>query len=196
MTKPNIALVGAGYWGKNLARNLYELSVLKTICDSSRDTRDKMDELYPETTLTDDYREVLQDKSIEGIFVATPAVKHYELAKEALETGKHVFVEKPLALTMHEGKELVLKYDAPQDCKMLQLSENIKSLTEFSQDFFQRELKIRFKIRGTGDAAGNDQNNSTPQEDRRALGNDPLVQMTTDVLDGEVSNIRTGPRSR
>jgi DNA polymerase-3 subunit gamma/tau len=95
-----------------------------------------------------------------------------------------------------EGADLVLKFDDPSDCRMLQSKENIKFLTEFSQDFFQKEFKINIKIRG-GDSQGIiDQNGIGPQEERRALANDPLVQMATDVLGGRVVNIRTGPRSR
>ena len=95
-----------------------------------------------------------------------------------------------------EETDLVLKFDDPSDCKMLQTKENIKFLTEFSQDFFQKEFKIVIKIRGA-DAGGviNEVGNG-PQEERRALANDPLVQMATEVLGGRVVKIRTGPRSR
>jgi DNA polymerase-3 subunit gamma/tau len=95
-----------------------------------------------------------------------------------------------------EETDLVLKFDDPSDCKMMQTKENIKFLTEFSQDFFQKEFKIVIKIRGA-DAGGviNEVGNG-PQEERRALANDPLVQMATEVLGGRVVKIRTGPRSR
>jgi len=95
-----------------------------------------------------------------------------------------------------EGSDLVLKFDDPSDCKMLQTKENIKFLTEFSQDFFQKEFKIIIKIRGTDVNGVIDHDGSGPQEERRALANDPLVQMATEVLGGRVANIRTGPRSR
>jgi len=95
-----------------------------------------------------------------------------------------------------EGPELILKFDDPSDCKMLQTKENIKFLTEFSQDFFQKEFKIVIKIRGADAQGGGDQEGIGPQEERRALANDPLVQMATEVLGGRVVNIRTGPRSR
>ena len=95
-----------------------------------------------------------------------------------------------------EDADLILKFNDPSDCKMLQSKENIKFLTEFSQDFFQKEFKICIKIRG-GDSQGMiDQNGIGPQEERRALANDPLVQMASEVLGGRVVNIRTGPRSR
>lgn len=95
-----------------------------------------------------------------------------------------------------EDSELILKFDDPSDCKMLQTQENIKFLTEFSQDFFQKELKITIKIRGADAQDITGQNGNGPQEERRALANDPLVQMATEVLGGRVINIRTGPRSR
>jgi len=95
-----------------------------------------------------------------------------------------------------EGTELILKFDDPSDCKMLQTKENIKFLTEFSQDFFQKEFKIVIKIRGADSNGVINQAGNGPQEERRALANDPLVQMATEVLGGRVVKIRTGPRSR
>ena len=95
-----------------------------------------------------------------------------------------------------EGTELVLKFDDPSDCKMLQAKENIKFLTEFSQDFFQKEFKVVIKIRGADSNGVISQDGNGPQEERRALANDPLVQMATEVLGGRVVKIRTGPRSR
>ena len=95
-----------------------------------------------------------------------------------------------------EDTDLVLKFDDPSDCKMLQTKENIKFLTEFSQDFFQKEFKIVIKIRGADSNGVIKQDGNEPQEERRALANDPLVQMATEVLGGRVVKIRTGPRSR
>ncbi len=95
-----------------------------------------------------------------------------------------------------EGKDLILKFDDPSDCKMLQTKENIKFLTEFSQDFFQKEFKIGIRIRGADSNGVIKPDGSGPQEERRALANEPLVQMATEVLGGRVVNIRTGPRSR
>jgi len=95
-----------------------------------------------------------------------------------------------------EDTDLVLKFDDPSDCKMLQTKENIKFLTEFSQDFFQKEFKIVIKIRGADSNGVIKQDGNEPQEERRALANDPLVQMANEVLGGRVANIRTGPRSR
>jgi DNA polymerase-3 subunit gamma/tau len=95
-----------------------------------------------------------------------------------------------------EDHNLVLKFDDPSEYKMLQTPENIKFLTEFSQDFFQKEFKIVMRARGGDSEDVNGQETNGPQEERRALANDPLVQMATEVLGGRVVNIRTGPRSR
>ncbi|KPJ99112.1 MAG: hypothetical protein AMJ60_06145 [Desulfobacterales bacterium SG8_35] len=95
-----------------------------------------------------------------------------------------------------EGRDLILKFDDPSDCKMLQTKENIKFLTEFSQDFFQKEFTVNIKIRGADSQEIIGQEGIGPQEERRALANDPLVQMATEVLGSRVVNIRTGPRSR
>ena len=92
--------------------------------------------------------------------------------------------------------ELVVKFDAASDCKVLQEPENVKALTEFAQDFFQRELKIRIGLRGGGSEGGDGRGQEKPQKERRALANDPLVHMTTEIFNGQVMNIRTGPRSR
>ena len=95
-----------------------------------------------------------------------------------------------------EDTDLILKFDDPSDCKMLQTKENLKFLTEFSQDFFQKEFKVVIKIRGADSNGVINELGNGPQEERRALANDPLVQMATEVLGGRVVKIRTGPRSR
>mgnify|MGYP001765769140 CR=1 FL=1 len=107
MTGRHIAVIGAGYWGKNLVRNFNELDVLKTICDNDSVIQRKMRAAYPSAVVTAECESVLHDPEIAGVVIATPAVNHYPLAKLALEAGKHVFVEKPLALTYTEGDDLV-----------------------------------------------------------------------------------------
>jgi DNA polymerase-3 subunit gamma/tau len=93
-----------------------------------------------------------------------------------------------------ENNVLILKFDEKADCKMLQTPEHMKNFVEYVQDFFQQEFKIQIRVRGSGDINSN--GNPVPQEERRALARDPLVQMATDIFDGRVVNIRTGPRSR
>jgi len=102
-----IACVGAGYWGKNLIRNFDELGVLHRICDTDVSVRETFEKQYPRARFCCSFSEVLADPVIDAVVVATPAEKHYTLAKEALLAGKHVFVEKPLALEVREGEELI-----------------------------------------------------------------------------------------
>lgn len=103
-----IAQIGYGYWGPNLARNFYQLpgTELTYLVDANPEALEKARRLYAcqtTTTLTD----VLMDATIDALAIATPARSHYELAKMALQAGKHVFVEKPLAMSVEEGRELV-----------------------------------------------------------------------------------------
>jgi len=103
----NIAVIGCGYWGKNLVRNFAELGALGTICDANPKIVEQFASRYPGVNTESEYQQVLQNKEIKGIVIAAPAVLHYSMAKEALLAGKDIFVEKPLALRVDEGKELV-----------------------------------------------------------------------------------------
>jgi UDP-2-acetamido-3-amino-2,3-dideoxy-glucuronate N-acetyltransferase len=103
----NIAVVGHGYWGKNLARNFFELGALRALCDENTAALEAVRLKYPGVTFCGDYDGVLTDPEISGIVLATPAVRHYEMAKRALLAGKDVFVEKPLALDVKDGADLV-----------------------------------------------------------------------------------------
>ena len=105
MTK--VALAGLGYWGPNLARNFDDLAELAWLCDASPDTLERFTARYPRARATTDFGEVLADESLDAVVVATPAVTHYELAKRALEAGKHVLVEKPPAMNAAEAEDLV-----------------------------------------------------------------------------------------
>ena len=105
--KINLALIGAGHWGKNLARVFHELGILKTICDSSKEILLNNAAKYPEITTTSSFSEVLASPDINAIAIAAPAEQHYSMAKKSLLADKHVFVEKPLAMTAQEGEELV-----------------------------------------------------------------------------------------
>ena len=103
----NIAVVGSGYWGKNLVRNFAELGVLHTICDTDASVIEKYRAQYPDIKTCSDFRQVLQDDAVKGIVIAAPAVLHHSMARAALMAGKDVFVEKPLALKVEDGRELV-----------------------------------------------------------------------------------------
>ncbi len=107
MTEKNIAVIGAGYWGKNLVRNFHQLGVLKTICDGAQPIREEMSKTYPDVFITANVSDVLKDNDITGVVIAAPAALHFEIAEKALQAGKHVFVEKPLSLTHGDGEKLV-----------------------------------------------------------------------------------------
>ena len=104
--KPRIAVVGAGYWGKNLVRNFHALNVLETVCDLNDETLDRVRQEFHVAT-TRDYDAVLGDPIVDAVVIAAPAAQHFQLASRALNAGKHVFVEKPLAVGVQEGRELV-----------------------------------------------------------------------------------------
>jgi UDP-2-acetamido-3-amino-2,3-dideoxy-glucuronate N-acetyltransferase len=104
---PRIAVVGSGYWGKNHVRNFYQLGALKAVCDKEAHALAAVQDQYPEVMCTDSYETILSNGNIDGVVLATPAVTHYDLALKALKAGKDVFVEKPLALEIHQGERLV-----------------------------------------------------------------------------------------
>ncbi len=104
--KPNVALIGAGYWGKNLARTFNNLGVLKVICDPSEEVLQSHKENYPDVEITSSFTDLISRQDIDALAIATPAAMHHTMVKDALLAQKHVFVEKPLALTEREGKEL------------------------------------------------------------------------------------------
>jgi UDP-2-acetamido-3-amino-2,3-dideoxy-glucuronate N-acetyltransferase len=102
-----IAIAGMGYWGKNLVRNFAELGTLSVVCDSSATVGETLRRDYPNVRYCSDYSAVLSDPEIAAVALATPAVTHYRMARAALEAGKDVYVEKPLAIEVGEGRELV-----------------------------------------------------------------------------------------
>ena len=103
----SIGLAGLGYWGPNLARNFDDLANLTWLCDLSPNLLDRYGARYPDARTTDRFDDLLEDDSVKAVVIATPVPTHYELARGALEAGKHVFVEKPPALSGDEADELV-----------------------------------------------------------------------------------------
>jgi len=103
-----IGVIGAGYWGPNLIRNLFELGVLEIICDKSEKALNKVKKLPHayNIKLTKNVDELLQSK-LDALVISTPPDTHYELAKKALLANKHIFVEKPLTLDSGEASELI-----------------------------------------------------------------------------------------
>jgi predicted dehydrogenase len=102
-----VALAGLGYWGPNLALNFDDLAELAWLCDASPEALERFASRYPRARTTTDFEDVLADDELDAVVVATPAVTHYELAKRALEAGKHVLVEKPPAMNAAEAEDLV-----------------------------------------------------------------------------------------
>jgi predicted dehydrogenase len=109
-----IAVVGLGYWGPNIVRNLYELpeAELMWLCDLDRLRLDRLGLRYPAVGCTSDYDEILRDPAVEAIAISTPIASHYELARAAVDAGKHVLVEKPMAPSSREAMELTALAEA------------------------------------------------------------------------------------
>jgi len=105
--KKNIAVVGCGYWGKNLVRNFHELNSLYAICDVDENILKSFKEKYSDLTTFSDIKALLKDPEINAVVISSPAATHYPLAKEVLLSNKDVFIEKPIALNYKDGEELV-----------------------------------------------------------------------------------------
>jgi len=105
----NFGVIGYGYWGPNVVRNLANLdgSHVVAIADLSAAARKRAQKAYPSVHVTSDASEVIKSPKIDAIAVISPVWTHYELAKAALENGKHVFVEKPFTSTAAQGEELI-----------------------------------------------------------------------------------------
>jgi len=104
-----VGVIGYGYWGPNIVRNLGGLDQcqLTAICDRNPAAVKRAGRLYPGVLLTTDISEVLNSPEIDAVAVVTPVWTHYEIAKAALENGKHVFVEKPFTSTSSQAEQLI-----------------------------------------------------------------------------------------
>lgn len=104
-----VGIVGYGYWGPNLVRNFLAnaTSTVVVVCDRFPDRLAKVKALYPTIHTTTNYADLLADKSIDAVAVATPVHSHFDLAMAALQAGKHVFVEKPITSTAAQASRLV-----------------------------------------------------------------------------------------
>lgn len=110
MTKTiRVGVIGAGYWGPNIVRNLHEAPGAEAVAvaDLSQERLDAIHKRFPAVRVTTDYRELVDDPSIDAICVVTPVGTHRKLAEEAFAAGKHVFVEKPLAKTVSDAEAIV-----------------------------------------------------------------------------------------
>ena len=105
MSQVGIAIVGCGYWGQNLVRNFWEQegARLLTVCDLDGALLARTQRRYPSVEVTRDYQEALRHPGVDAVVLATPVSTHYAFAKQALEAGKHVLVEKPLTTQHHRG---------------------------------------------------------------------------------------------
>jgi predicted dehydrogenase len=105
----NIGVIGYGYWGPNIVRNFQNLdpNYVKAISDLNPKALEKAGKLYPSITMTTDCHEILRSTGIDAVAIITPVATHYPLVKEALENGKHVFVEKPFTDNVAHAEELL-----------------------------------------------------------------------------------------
>jgi UDP-2-acetamido-3-amino-2,3-dideoxy-glucuronate N-acetyltransferase len=102
-----IAVVGTGYWGKNLVRVFSEIEALKLVCDKNPATLENLKGKYGKIETCRAIGEALAREDVDAVVIATPAETHFTLAREALLSGKHVFVEKPLVLNEDDGRQLI-----------------------------------------------------------------------------------------
>jgi len=109
MNKINMAIIGCGYWGPNLIRNFNQISTCKVVkcCDLCDEKLNRIKTLYPSIKTTNNLDEILEDESINGVAIATPVYTHFDIGKKCLEHDKHVMIEKPLASSSLQCKELI-----------------------------------------------------------------------------------------
>src|SRR5215471_175870 len=118
LSKPQVAVIGCGYWGKNLVRNFFELGALRTICDANPAVLDEARSKY-DATMVMDIDAVLADPEVDAVVIAAPAAQHYDLARRSLAANKDVYVEKPLALHAGEGRKLTALASAQKNILMV-----------------------------------------------------------------------------
>lgn len=104
-----VGVIGYGYWGPNVVRNFHGLENCQVVavCDKNPDALRRANRLYPGVHLTTDFSEILNSTDIDAVAVVTPVWTHFELAKSALQNGKHVFVEKPFTASTQQAEELI-----------------------------------------------------------------------------------------
>ncbi len=109
MKATTIGVIGCGYWGPNLLRNFAEneAAQLRWMCDVDERRLDTLGRRYPATATTPDYKKLLADTELDAVVIATPVGTHFNFAKDALEAGKHVLIEKPFTASVREAEELI-----------------------------------------------------------------------------------------
>ena len=106
MKDQKIAVIGFGMWGKNIVRNFYNLNVLSMVCDLDDESLKTVQAQFPGVRTTKDFNDIIRDESITGVAVVTPSHTHFKLVKSILESGKNVYVEKPISTVAEEAKVL------------------------------------------------------------------------------------------
>ncbi len=139
----NLAIIGIGDWGRNLVRNFYEIEKanLKVCCDLDMNALRRIKGKYRFVRITTDYGEVVDDKGIDAIVIASSTSTHFDLAKKALEANKHIFVEKPLTMNYERARELV--YLAKEKEKKLMVGHLLEyhpAVTEMKRRLSQNEI--------------------------------------------------------
>ncbi|MFC1620974.1 Gfo/Idh/MocA family protein [Candidatus Omnitrophota bacterium] len=105
----NVGILGYGYWGPNIVRNFSSIKDVKvvSVCDVSPKALERSKEAYPYLKTSTNHSDVTKSKDIDVVAIVTPVSTHFALAKEALENGKHIFVEKPFTSTTNEAEQLI-----------------------------------------------------------------------------------------
>jgi len=130
-----VGVIGYGYWGPNVVRNLQALdsALVVSICDRSLPAQKRAQRAYPCLEVISDQNEILRSPDVDAVAIITPVWTHYELAKAALENGKHVFVEKPFTSTSAQAEELI----------ELAQQRNLKIMVDYTFLFTGAVRKIR-----------------------------------------------------
>jgi predicted dehydrogenase len=104
-----VGIIGYGYWGPNIVRNFVanDRTEMTMVCDTNQGALDRVKKLYPGVQVTREAKDVFSSPKIDAVAIITPVSTHFEMAKQALLNGKHVFVEKPLTATVAQAEELV-----------------------------------------------------------------------------------------
>jgi predicted dehydrogenase len=162
-----IGLAGLGYWGPNLARNFASLpdAELMWLCDSSSDRLATTAARHPGIRTTTELDDLLADDDLDAVALSTPVVTHAELTKRALLAGKHVFVEKPMALTESEGEELAA---LAEECELVLMPGHL--LLYHPGVRMLKELVVRGDLGDVLYVYGNRQNLGQVRKDENALG--------------------------
>ena len=134
--KKNIAVIGCGHWGKNLVRNFSEIGALGAVCDPNVELAESYANECKVKNLTFD--EILNNPDLKGIVIAAPAPLHASMGIDAMNAGKHVYIEKPLAMNKTEAKEMSC-YE--KDKSQFFLGHPVQKLNLYCQLF--RLIKIR-----------------------------------------------------